>query len=381
MSRPGARGRLAFAFVAALIGTLAFGALVLDAGLAAARRQEIALGVLVPLSGNYAPYGISLANGAEMAINEANASGRYNFRFVLKRGDTRAEQMQGLHAVNKLIDFDRVTAFVGPIMSHVALTAGPIAQEAGVPFITVATAPPVSEIGDYQFRNMFTDDVQAAQMAEYAVQVLGLKRFAIMYSNNDYGVALRRAFEATAKAAGAQVVAVESFLDGDTNFSAQVTNIAARNPDGLYIAGYYTEAALIAQQAAFQGLNVVIMGPDSFDSPSLIERGGAAVEGVLFTTAFYADTDDELAREFVQKYEATYGKKPDIFAASGYDSIRILIQVIGEVGTDRAKIRDGIAAVKDFPGVTGLTSFAPNGDAIKPVYILKVENGEFVRVR
>src|SRR5690606_14349629 len=133
------------------------------------------------------------------------------------------------------------------------------AQDAGVPFITPsATAPAVSEIGDYEFRNVITDDVQAAQMAEYAVKELGLKRLAILYSNNDYGVGLRRAFEETAKSLGAEVVAVESYLDGDSNFSAQVTNIAAANPDGLYIGGYYTEAAGIARQAALQGLNVRI---------------------------------------------------------------------------------------------------------------------------
>src|SRR5690606_37665590 len=230
---------------------------------------------------------------------------------------------------NKLIELDQVTAIVGAVLSGETLTAGPIAQDAGVPMITPsATAPAVSEIGDYEFRNVITDDVQAAQMAEYAINSLGLERFAILHANNDYGVALRRAFEAGVRTHGGQVVAVESYLDGDSNFNAQLTNIAAQNPQALYIGGYYTEAAKIAQQAVLLGLEVRLLGPDGFDSPELIALGGAAVEGALFTSGFYSGTEDPLAAEFVRKYEAAYGIKPDMFAANAYDSARILIAAI-----------------------------------------------------
>lgn len=357
-------------------------ALVLAVGAGVFAQTRVVIGMLGPLSGDYASYGQSVANGVELAINEANASGRFNYVFVLQKEDTRGDQVQALNAMNKLIQLDRVTAIIGPVLSGETLTAGPIAQDEGVAFITPsATAPAVSEIGNYEFRNVITDDVQAAQMAEYAVKALGLRRLAIIYSNNDYGVGLRRAFEAGAISAGGEIVAVESYLDGDTNFNAQITNIAARNPEGLYIAGYYTEAAQIAQQAALQGLRVRIMGADGFDSPLLIELGGAAVEGAMFTSGFFADTQDELGRTFVEKYVAAYGTKPDMFAANAYDSARILIEVIGQVGPNRAAVRDGIAAIKDFPGVTGVTTFAENGDAMKPLYILRVENGTFVQER
>src|SRR5690606_29089960 len=138
---------------------------------------------------------------------------------------------------------------------------------------------------------------------------------AVLYTNNDYGVALRQGVEAGVRAAGAQLVAVESFLDGDSDFTAQLTNIAAANPEALYIAGYYTEAAQIARQAQRIGLNVRIMGADGFDSPLLVELGGDAVEGALFTSGFDSETDDPAARAFIEAYEAAYGVKPDMFAA------------------------------------------------------------------
>ncbi len=377
-------GRLLFGscrlFGAGLLAVLA-AVLVLGGGLALA-QQTVVIGMLGPLSGDYATYGTSVANGVELAINEANASGNYSYRFVLQKEDTRGDQVQALNAMNKLIELDRVTAIVGAVLSGETLTAGPIAQDAGVPMITPsATAPAVSEIGDYEFRNVITDDVQAAQMAEYAINSLGLRRFAILHANNDYGVALRRAFEAGVQANGGQVVAVESYLDGDSNFSAQLTNIARQNPEALYIGGYYTEAAKIAQQAALQGLNVRLMGADGFDSPELISLGGAAVEGALFTSGFYNATEDPLAAEFVRKYEAAYGMKPDMFAANAYDSARIILEAIQAVGPNRAAVRDWIANVQDFPGVTGVTTFADNGDAVKPLYILRVENGQFTQER
>ncbi len=369
--------RIHFGLVAAVAALL-----VLTVGAGVFAQQQVVIGTLGPLTGDYASYGTSVANGVELAVNEANASGRYNYVFRLQKEDTRGDAVEAVNAINKLIELDRVSAIVGAVLSGEVMTAGPIAQDEGVPFITPSgTAPAISEIGDYEFRNVITDDVQSAQMIDYVVNVLGLRRIAVLYSNNDYGVALRQGVEAGVRAAGAQLVAVESYLDGDSDFTAQLTNIAAQNPDGLYIAGYYTEAAQIARQAQRIGLSVRFMGADGFDSPELVALGGDAVEGALFTSGFDSETDDPVAKAFIDKYEAAYGSKPDMFAANAYDSARIIIEVINQVGANRRAIRDGIAATQNFPGVTGVTSFLENGDANKPLLIFEVQNGRFVRVR
>lgn len=356
--------------------------LVLTVGVGVFAQSQVVIGMLGPLTGDTASYGNSVANGVELAVNEANASGRYDYVFRFQKEDTRGDAVEAVNAINKLIELDRVAAIVGAVLSHEVMTAGPIAQDEGVPFITPSgTAPAISEIGEYEFRNVITDDVQSAQMIDFAVNELGLRRFAVLYTNNDYGVALRQGVEAGVAAAGAELVAVESYLDGDSDFTAQLTNIAAQNPDGLYIAGYYTEAAQIARQAQRLGMNVRFMGADGFDSPELVALGDDAVEGTLFTSGFDSKTDDPAARAFIEKYTAAYGAEPDMFAANAYDSARIILEVINEVGSNRRAIRDGIAATENFPGVTGLTTFLENGDAHKPLLIFEVQNGEFVRVR
>jgi len=177
--------------------------LVLTAGAGVFAQQTVVIGTLGPLTGDYASYGVSVANGVELAVNEANASGQYNYVFRVQKEDTRGDSVQAVNAINKLIELDRVTAIVGAVLSGETMTAGPIAQDEGVPFITPsATAPAVSEIGDYEFRNVITDDKQSAQMIDYVVNTLGLQRIAVLYTNNDYGVALRQGVEAGVRAAG-----------------------------------------------------------------------------------------------------------------------------------------------------------------------------------
>lgn len=343
---------------------------------------ELVVGTVGPLSGDYATYGVSVRNGVKLAIDEINASGMLgDITLRLQDEDTGGDQAQAANAVNKLINQDNVTAIIGAVLSGETNTAAPFAQEAGVPIMTPSsTAPGIADIGDYVFQNVIRDDVQSYQMGEYAVKELGLKKLAILYSNNDYGVGLRDGFKKGVEESGGEVVAIESYLDGDSNFSAQLTNISGAGAEGLYVAGYYTEAAKIAQQARQIGFEAPLMGADGLDSPQLIELGGDAVEGTLFTSGFYAGSDDPTIQEFVSKFEQAIGSKPDMFAANAYDSMYIIAEAIKEAGTDRAAIRDAIAGI-NYDGITGTISFSANGEVEKDTFILKISDGQVVQER
>lgn len=345
--------------------------------------DTIKIGTLGPLTGNIATYGVSTKHGVEIAVDEINNAGGIDGKKVeIISEDTRGDQTEAANAVTKLIQQDKVIAIVGGVISSETLTAGPIANDAKVVMISSSsTASGIPEVGPYIFRNCLSDEVQAAQLAEYAIKEMGFKNFAIMYTNNDYGVSLKDAFEKKAREL-ANVLTVETYNDGDNDFRPQLTKIKSLNPDALYIAGYYTEAAKIAQQAKEQGLNVQILGADGFYSPKLLELGGEAVEGVVFTAGFFPDDPSEAVQNFVKAYREKFNAEPDMFAAQAYDAAKILLTAIKNAkGQGGEVLQAEMAKTKDFPGITGITSFTENGDALKDVLILKVENGKFVKIR
>ncbi len=348
-----------------------------------AEAEEIKIGTIGPLTGDVATYGISTKNGVEIAVDQVNENGGINGKkVVLISEDTRGDQTEAANAASKLIERDKVVAIVGGVISAETMTAGPIANDAGVVMISSSsTAQGVPEIGDYIFRNCLSDEVQAVQLAEFAATELGLKRFAIMFTNNDYGLSLKNAFEGKAKEI-AEVVGIETYNDGEKDFRAQLTKLKGANPDALYIAGYYTEAAKIAQQAKEQGLEVQLLGADGFYSPVLIELGGGAVDGAVFTAGFFTDDPSENAQNFVKAYMEKFNEEPDMFAAQAYDAAMILLTALKNTdGQGGEALQQAMLNTKDFPGITGVTSFTEVGDAIKDIIILKVENGKFVKIR
>ena len=348
----------------------------------AAELEEVKVGMVGPLTGGAATYGISTRNGIEVAINQANENEEIPGVYLsFHPEDTEGDWSKAANAFSKLIEQDGVSVIVGAVLSSETEAGGPIAMDLGIPTISPSSTATGLTVGNpYLFRNCLSDEVQASQLAEYAVEELGLSRFAILYTNNDYGNALKDAFEETA-ASLAEVVSVEAFMDNDENFRPQLTSIQQKNPDAIFIAGYYTEAAKIAQQAAEQGLDVQILGADGFYSPVLVELGEETVEGAIFTAGFHGDDPDPNVQSFVEAYREKFNEDPDMFAAQAYDAARIVIEAMKKYGTDPESIREGIAATKDFPGITGLTSIDEEGDTIKEVLILQVENGAFKRIR
>lgn len=342
----------------------------------------VKIGTVGPLSGPNANYGTNILRAVEIAVEEANVSGELgDVTLKLISEDTEGDWAKAANAFQKLIDIDKVNVIVGAVLSDETAAGGPIVKDAGIPTIS----PSSTEAGltldnDYLFRNCLSDEVQAVQLCEFAVDELGLNKFAIFYTNNSYGKSLREAFEDKAKEI-AEVVAVESFMDNDEDFKAQLTAIKQENPDCLYIGGYYMDAAKIAQQAKDLGLEVQLLGADGLCNVAFIDIGGEAIEGTLATSGFYPDDPTEAVQNFVKAYKDKYGEEPDMFAAQGYDAARIVIDAIKTKGATPEQIRDGIAATRDFPGITGKTSIDEEGDTIKDVLILKVEGGKFVRVR
>jgi branched-chain amino acid transport system substrate-binding protein len=344
--------------------------------------DTIKIGEYASLTGKEATFGTSSHEGTLMAIEEINAAGGVlGKKLELLTEDNQSKAGESQTIVNKFISRDGVVAILGEVASGRSLEAAPICQQNKIPMVAPSsTNPDVTKVGDYIFRVCFIDPFQGAVMANFATKTLSLKRVAVFTdSKSDYSKGLAKVFKERFAANGGEIIVELFFSGGDKDFKAQLTTIKAANPDGVFIPGYYTECALISVQAKQLGLNVPLFGGDGWESEQLFTIGGAAIEGNYLSTHYHPSVGTELSRKFLENYKKKYnGKIPDALAACGYDSALILADAIKRAGsTDSAKIRDALAATKDFPAVTGKITINENRDATKSAVILKIKDGKY----
>lgn len=351
------------------------------------QNEPIKVGEYASLTGDTATFGISSHEGTLLAIEEINAAGGVLGRQIqLITEDTRSKPGEPATVVNKLIARDKVIAVLGEVASSRSLEAAPICQQNRIPMISPSsTNPDVTKTGDYIFRASFIDPFQGTVMANFATKTLKMKRVAVFTDvKSDYSKGLAKFFKERWLANGGEIVVELDYNGGDKDFKAQITAIKAANPEGVFVPGYYTECALISVQAKQLGLKVPLFGGDGWESHVLFEIGGDAVNGNYLSTHYSPEVGSEMSRKFVENYQKRWKtsdgkpKTPDALAACGYDSALILADAIKRAGTtDGPKLRDAIAATKDFPAVTGTITLDASRDAIKSAVILKIAGGKY----
>jgi branched-chain amino acid transport system substrate-binding protein len=344
-------------------------------------RQGIKVGFYGALTGPTATFAISGKNGATLAVSEINAAGGVLGKpLLLLSEDDRGEASEAASAASKLITRDHVVALIGENASSRTLAAAPIAQTYKIPMISPSsTNVEVTKKGDYIFRVCFIDPYQGQALATFARRDLKAQTAALLVdARSDYSVGLAEAFRKSFEAAGGRIVDELKYTEGDSDFSAQLTALRPANPDVLVVPGYYTDAGLIARQARALGLSATLLGADGWDSPKLVEIGGAAMEGAYLSNHYSVDDPSPAVRKFVDAYKAKYGAEPDSIAALTYDATRMLADAIERAGsTEGKRIRDALASTKDFAGVTGTITMDADRNPVKPAVILKVEGGRF----
>ncbi|GIX08068.1 MAG: branched-chain amino acid ABC transporter substrate-binding protein [Candidatus Poribacteria bacterium] len=349
--------------------------------------ETIVLGVAGPFTGSAAAFGEQIRMGATLAMEQANAAGGINGRKVeLIFEDDQGRDDQASAVATKLASNPRVLAVIGHFNSICSLAGKPIYKQAGVvEFSPGSTNVDVARGSEWTFRNLYHDAYQGEMLARYVGEMLGYRRVAIFYDNDDYGTGLKNAFVQKAQELGMTIIGEEAYQREQTlDFSAALDKFAAQQPDIYFIAGLYNEAASIIKQAREKGIQTPFIGGDGLFSPALIEIGGEAVEGTMITTPFivHPDVGGPQAQKFREEFIKRFGEEPDTWAALTYDAVNQILDAIRHVGPDRKAIRDYLAATnspeKAFQGVTGPTYFDENGDCLKPAYVAVVRDGEFV---
>lgn len=347
-------------------------------------KDPIKVGAVFILSGASSGYGISQRAGVELAVADVNAAGGINGRpLEVIFEDSQGSNDEAITAVRKVIDRDEVAAVIGPTLSSEMFAAGPVANESGVPILGVSTTVPgITDIGEYVFRNALPEAKVIPHTVARSIEAFGVKRAALLYAtDDDVSKSGAGIFKAELEKNGIEIVEEATFSVKDTDFGAQITKVMAANPDAFYISTLYNSAALLMVQARQAGYTGHFVGGNGFNSPALIEVGKDAVEGAVVGSPWFVGRNDPKVQKFVADHTARMGKGPDQFAAQAYDGMMLIAEALKKAGsTDHDAVRDALATIRDYDGVTGKFSFDENRDPVMTPFILHIKDGKYAEL-
>ena len=347
----------------------------------------IKVGLLAPLTGNVAQYGIAVANGVRLYAKEINAAGGLNGKKVeLVEYDEEGDAAKAVTGYNHLVD-SGVVGIVGDVTTGPTVAVVAESQADNMPMITAsATAASVTYNKDTKavyknmFRSCFIDPFQGEKMAAFCYEKLSAKTAAILYNNgSDYSSGCADSFAAKAKALGLIVVATESYANGAVDFQGQLTNIASKKPDVLFVPDYYDTIALVAQQAKDAGVSAKMIGVDGWDTVLKAVTNPALIEGAYYCSGYSTQDPTQAVQTFLKAYKAEYNAEPNMFAAQGYDAAKILFTAIGKADAAGSLKNDAIIAnmkATDMNCVTGHVTYNQYNNPEKTAVIINITKGE-----
>lgn len=373
-------------FMKRIILILALMSLILSAGITFAAKETIKVGTIQDLSGPNALWGISQMRGIEMAVADYNAKGGILSRQLeLKSYDFKLNVQEGINAYKRLVSEDKATIVLGPPISNLLLALAPLTEQMKVPIVgepsdTRATTKRPGEPWTYMFASQPTCEEYGNSMASYAMKKLGMKKFGVIYNKgNAWASLIAGSFASYVIAHGGEIVQ-ETFNWGDTDFRAQLTNIKNRQPDGVFVPEYLMQASQITKQSRELGMNMTILGPNSF-TPPMTNLIGAAANNIYFVNncAF----DEPKVLEFTKRFKAKYGEEPTVNAFFGYDNALIAFE-----GIKRAKsvkpdaIVKALENTKNLQGLIYNYTFNPTTHRTVQyiLSVIKIENGKYITV-
>ncbi|MDQ3563601.1 MAG: ABC transporter substrate-binding protein [Pseudomonadota bacterium] len=333
------------------------------------RPAAISVGVILPLTGPVAGPGKNALHGLELAISNFNAgSPDHTVRLMVE--DSQSDPKAGVSAAKKLIAVDHVRIIIGDLMSSVAMAIAPVTEKNNVVlFAPGASNPKFPELGNHLFRNWASDDYDGKVMADYLLKEFKLKKGGVVYVNNEYGLGLAEAFKNRYQSGGGNVLLYEGYDQGSVDFRPIIGKLKAmRNLEFVYLPGQPVENGHLVKQLVEGGVTLVVSANLSVDSPEFSAIVGQSAKNIIFTTPAY-DPEASNTKAFRESYQRAYKALPDVVAGHGYDAGNILIQALRTCNFDLSEIRNCLAGIKDFPGVTGETTFLPNGDVKKDVLV------------
>lgn len=358
--------------------------------------RKLKIGCILPLSGKNVSTGQRVLEGIQLAFNTFSTP---NDQLNLIVRDSE-DELSVTNLLEDLAKNEEVIAVIGPLFSKSVIASARIADKYKIPvFSPTASSSNISDISPYIFRNSLTSQLQGEALAEYAFNNLNLKIFAILYQKESYAIELKNAFEDKLKYLGGEIVFSEPFDSEQNDFEQQITAIGGikdsdlkkiiesgelRPPltyEAIFIQGTAERVGLILPELAYYNISdIPVLGSNGLNSPDFIRIGGKYAEGVIFIDGFYINSEKAEVRKFVERYRIFYNKEPDILSAQSYDAAGIILNIIKNGARSREDVKNGLLSLKEYNGVSGITTIKPSGDSDKSLYFLTVKHGKIVEL-
>lgn len=356
----------------------------LPEGQAHAQARNYTVGYMLPLTGEFSQYGIRFRNSAEMALesfNRANRLGGAQIRILYE--DTKSDAREATTVARKFVDNAEVVGVLGDFSSSASMAAAQVFAQAGMPQLSqTASHPDFVRISPWQFRNITTQAYEGPFMARW-MREAGLRRVAVVCIQNDWGQSVAENFVRGFRELGGEVTSTEFFNPGNREFRTILTKIARERPDGVFLGMFYEDGAALLQQRRQLAMRMPFYGTGSLYEPKLIELAGPGAEGLRLSTGFMVNSPEPAVAAYVQEYQRRYNSEPNMFSAQAFDAANIMFEAIARAhpNVTRQSVRDQLAATRDFPGITGSTTFDPQTrEPTKQLARMQIENGRFVLV-
>ncbi|MDR3440961.1 ABC transporter substrate-binding protein [Telmatospirillum sp.] len=363
------------------LGAIVAMAVAVVAGAASAQTKQIVLGYELPLSGDSAHYGEAFRNAAEIGLADFKAAGGLpGADIVIRYEDSKNDAREARNIAQMFADDKSIIGVLGDFSSTVSMAAAEIYAKSGVPQLSqTASHPDFVKISKWQFRNITTQSYEGPFNAEW-MREKGHTKVAVVAIQNDWGLSAASSFADAFKAKGGAISSIEYFNPGTRDFRSILTKINRTKPDAIYLCMFYEEGASFLQQRQQLNVAAAVFGASSLYNDQLIALAGPAVDGLMLSSNFVPTNPDPKVQAFVNAYNTKYGAIPNQFAAQAYDAVGIMLTALKKTGVNatRDSLRDALAQTKDYPGITGQTTFDPETrEPVKTVVRMMVSNGKF----
>jgi len=377
------------------------------------KSNDYLIATVLPLSGRLRPFATDVLEGIQLAIEQTRELiGTPSIGLIVKDQDTN--RLGFLDDLSLLLNEDRPVAVIGPLLSKNLPVMAEMAQKTRIPLITpTATLPDVRRLGNYLFSTSLTYEMQADRIAVYAMKQQGYRRFCILYPDTTYGRELARLFAQKVREHHGEIIAVESFKEGNTNFGPQITQLkeedikkyglavpvtpsgstakstTSRNDkrilytpgfDAIFIPSRSSDIGLIASQLTFHDIRVPLLGTNGWNTQDFARTADRTVEGATFVDGFFSDSPSPVVRDFVERYKKRFQSTPSLFTMQGYDAARAVIEGIRNGVTSGEGLQAFLMAQPRLPSLAGPASFGPDGTLRRPLFLLQVKQGKFVQL-